>query len=284
MPPEGNTPKGRNVIRKESADNVVCFNELLTRHQATSDAMSVLVADDQSASRLVLTGILRKAGHQVHAASTGEEALEFLSNYRCDVALLDVHMPGTGGIDILRLARVMEAGSCRRTRFVMLSADTSPSVRTICLSNGASAFLAKPITIAGVLDAIASPVEQEIGDRALERRDVDVMRDLFGQFAAFRIGRQAIRAFFDECVRDASASIEDLDRIVAAQQWHALHDLCHSLRGAASNMGAISLADAASEIANLGRMQLREDGARRIECLRSDLVRARATLLSVISA
>jgi CheY-like chemotaxis protein len=105
--------------------------------------MSVLVADDQGASRLVLTGILRKAGHRAHAAATGDEALEFLSHHRCDVALLDVHMPGTGGIDVLRLARVMEAGARRRTRFVMLSADTSPSLRSNCMTNGASAFLSK---------------------------------------------------------------------------------------------------------------------------------------------
>jgi two-component system KDP operon response regulator KdpE len=67
--------------------------------------MRILVVDDESAIRRALSPILLEVGFQVAEASRGEEALQLLRSSVFDAALLDVNMPGIGGLETLRRIR-----------------------------------------------------------------------------------------------------------------------------------------------------------------------------------
>jgi len=66
----------------------------------TQTAIRILLVDDESAIRRALRPPLLELGFQVVEASRGEEALQMLRAGAFDVVLLDVNMPGIGGIEL----------------------------------------------------------------------------------------------------------------------------------------------------------------------------------------
>ncbi|GAP06281.1 response regulators consisting of a CheY-like receiver domain and a winged-helix DNA-binding domain [Anaerolinea thermolimosa] len=62
----------------------------------------ILVVDDEEIARTSLADILRLEGHEIKAVSSGEQAVQVLESEPFDVMLLDLRMPGMGGIDVLR--------------------------------------------------------------------------------------------------------------------------------------------------------------------------------------
>src|SRR5262245_24214711 len=79
--------------------------------QSTHPAMRVLVVDDEETFRFVMENRLRASGHFVACAASGEAALERIGEKAFDVMLLDLRMPGLGGLGALR--RLSETGlSC----------------------------------------------------------------------------------------------------------------------------------------------------------------------------
>jgi len=73
----------------------------------TQTAIRILLVDDESAIRRALRPPLLELGFQVVEASRGEEALQMLRAGAFDVVLLDVNMPGIGGIETLRRMRAL---------------------------------------------------------------------------------------------------------------------------------------------------------------------------------
>src|ERR1039458_7966057 len=65
---------------------------------------AILIADDDPAIRLVVRHRLEADGHRVEEAVDSSAALAALRSNRFDVALLDIIMPGTGGLDVLSAA------------------------------------------------------------------------------------------------------------------------------------------------------------------------------------
>ena len=70
--------------------------------QATQGTMRVLVVDDEETFRFVMENRLRGSGHVVECAPSGEAALERIGERAFDVMLLDLRMPGIGGLEVLR--------------------------------------------------------------------------------------------------------------------------------------------------------------------------------------
>ena len=62
----------------------------------------ILVVDDEPQLRRIMRTTLIGAGYEVDDAKTGEEALEKVRKFRADLVLLDISMPDTNGIDILK--------------------------------------------------------------------------------------------------------------------------------------------------------------------------------------
>ena len=70
-------------------------------------AIRILVVDDESAIRRAIRPPLVELGFQVSEASRGEEALQMMRGTTFDAVLLDVNMPGIGGVETLRRIRLI---------------------------------------------------------------------------------------------------------------------------------------------------------------------------------
>lgn len=230
--------------RRAGEGNVIAFADPFVRHRARVAPLRVLVADDQSANLMVLRRLLERAGHRPLLVDDGEAVLDALEREHFDAVITDLHMPGADGLDVLRQTRVIEAGSGRRTPFIVLTADATAEAQENCRRAGAFAYLTKPVVIERLLETLAEIAPGvEAGRRASDLRPrvdrlstpvIDEMRDM-GFDEAF------IRRFLSECARDAHKCLVDLAGASDAGRWDEVRDLCHALKGTAANLGASEL-------------------------------------------
>jgi two-component system, NtrC family, nitrogen regulation response regulator GlnG len=103
-------------------------------------AIRALIADDDPAIRLVLRHRLEAEGWQVEEAADSGGALQALRSGRFGVALLDIMMPGTGGLEVLTAAR--EEGCA--TAIVVITAASTMNNAIEALKRGAHDYLTKP--------------------------------------------------------------------------------------------------------------------------------------------
>jgi DNA-binding response OmpR family regulator len=95
---------------------------------------------------------LRGRGFDVEVAGGGEQALAMTSARRYDVVLLDLRMPGTNGVAVLR--HLMQSRPDQKVVVVSAAADTRIKVR--CLELGASDFVAKPFELAELIARVGA--------------------------------------------------------------------------------------------------------------------------------
>src|SRR5437762_13718780 len=103
----------------------------------------VLVVDDDSLLRKLLTEQLSRAEFDAAPAASGNEALKILGESDFDVVLLDIMMAGLSGLDALREIRKLEDPP----EVVMLTADTSLQTGLEAMRHGAYDYLTKPATL-----------------------------------------------------------------------------------------------------------------------------------------
>ncbi len=268
-------------------ENVIPFDDPFVRHRARVRPLRLLVADDQPANLTVLCRLLEKAGHQAQTVDSGEDVLMALEDGHFDGVIIDLHMPGVSGLDVLKQVRVMEAGK-DLTPFIVLSADATASTVRACEQAGARAFLTKPIVVNRLLDALTD-VALGSSEGAIKPAQVAaetgaaenvIARNVLEELKELQLGSDFLSLFLDECQRDALKSIGELEKTGDTARWDAFRDHCHALKGVAGNMGAVRLAGVASETMRLGNWQLARDWRQRIRMLREELETARVALKS----
>jgi len=104
---------------------------------------SILITDDDAELRRVLRMTLDALGFDVTAASNGEQALKEVESRRFEVVLLDVNMPGMGGIETCREIR----SRAPRLQILMLTVRDKEADMIEALDAGADDYITKPFSI-----------------------------------------------------------------------------------------------------------------------------------------
>lgn len=110
----------------------------------------IAVLDDDASVRNALHRLLRASDFDVRAYGTGEEFLAAIRNFHPHCAIIDLHMPGMSGRDVQRHIAATETAIA----VIVITGHDSPKSRAECLSEGASAYLAKPVDEMLLLTAI----------------------------------------------------------------------------------------------------------------------------------
>ena len=101
----------------------------------------VLVVDDEPEMRAVLAEYLQGKGFEVLQADGGEAALRRLPEFRPQVVLLDIMMPGLSGVETLRRIKTLQP----ETAVIMVSAIEDQETARQTLAVGAADYVAKPV-------------------------------------------------------------------------------------------------------------------------------------------
>jgi two-component system, chemotaxis family, chemotaxis protein CheY len=106
----------------------------------------VMIVDDVTPIREIVSSILQKRGHRVFSVAAGEEALKVAKEKRVHLVLTDVNMPGIDGISMIKKMRMLEHYD---------------SVPIIVLAKGAKDENIELAKAAGAVDWIAKPFTEE---------------------------------------------------------------------------------------------------------------------------
>ncbi|WP_320172269.1 response regulator [Maridesulfovibrio sp.] len=108
---------------------------------ADISCMKILIAEDSRPVRLVLKTYINQMGIEPEFAETGNEAYEKLQSATYDLIILDIHMPGMDGREIIRRIR----GEGIATPAMAMTAEDDSPILSECLKEGFTSFLLKPI-------------------------------------------------------------------------------------------------------------------------------------------
>lgn len=267
-----------------SENNVIAFDDPFVRHRARVRPMRILVADDQSANLMVMRQLLEKAGHRPQIVDDGDDVLTAIESQSFDAVIIDLHMPGASGLEVIKQTRFMEAGR-KRTPFIVLTADATPEAQLECERAGAYAFMTKPVMVNRLLEKLAEIAEGVVQGSVTAARPAAspddrsvISQHILEELREMELGEEFVQRFLIECARDSRKCVADMEVAGAAEQWEEFRDACHALKGAAGNMGAVRLADSASEGMGMASDQLLREWSSIIRTLRQQLEQALTAL------
>ena len=120
-----------------------------------SAAKRVLIVDDEESMRLLVQRILESIGGlEMTLADSGNAALELATQRPYDLILLDLLMPGLGGIEALTSIRRSSAN--KKTPVIIVSVMADPDTQIACRSLGVKDYVVKPIKREALLQAVRS--------------------------------------------------------------------------------------------------------------------------------
>ena len=144
----------------------------------------VLMVDDDPQLRVMLGYALRQDDFQVEEASSGEEALETLERLQPDIVLLDVLMPGLGGVETCRRIRERSA-----VPIIMLTALGRDEDIVDGLQAGADDYCTKPVSLVQLVARIRAQLRRREMDAASTVRNLSLAA---GSLVVDTAARQAI--------------------------------------------------------------------------------------------
>jgi len=117
----------------------------------------VLVVEDDPLIAAFMRAALRKMGHRVSSVSTGGAALAKLGADPVDLMLLDLTLPDTDGLEVLRTVR----GDGSDLPVVVVTSRSDPADRATAVALGVSGYIVKPFPLADLF----AVVRQALGER-----------------------------------------------------------------------------------------------------------------------
>jgi len=117
---------------------------------------SVAIVDDEEPIRKALRRLLRASGLEAEGYASGQAFLDASTEHSPDCVVLDLHMPGMTGLQLLRKLQSVRP----KIPIVIITAHDEPETREQCLAAGACAYLRKPLEDRLLLNAISAAVGQ----------------------------------------------------------------------------------------------------------------------------
>ncbi|HEY9028760.1 MAG TPA: ATP-binding protein, partial [Burkholderiaceae bacterium] len=117
-------------------------------------ALRLLVAEDNDVNQILINALLARMGHRVHLVANGRLAVEAVRRGDYDLVLMDLQMPEMDGMEATQAIRAL-GGAFASLPIVAMTANAFDEDRQACLAAGMDDYVAKPIDVAQLADAIA---------------------------------------------------------------------------------------------------------------------------------
>jgi two-component system sensor histidine kinase RpfC len=245
------------VCAEEQVSHGVATLADYLKQREASRCVRILVAEDNEVNRSVLRAILERAGHEVHIAVDGEEALDLLTENDADydVVLLDINMPRISGLDVLKAYRFIETKLNRPV--IMLSANALPATIAECRQAGADDYLTKPVdakTLMETIDRLTRPLKEDeagvadiqpfpaarAGGRGRQNWryiDAESLSSLEKEVSSPEFLPKVLRQFIGEGER----RLAELRDVSSSNDQRAFLNIVHALKGSAATVGVDSI-------------------------------------------
>jgi signal transduction histidine kinase/DNA-binding response OmpR family regulator/HPt (histidine-containing phosphotransfer) domain-containing protein len=272
-------------------------------------ALKVLLAEDSLVNQQVAIGLLNLKGHDVVVAQDGQEAIAALQEQTFDVVLMDVQMPELDGIEATRRIRQREQGSGQHIPIIAMTANAMKGDRERCLEAGMDGYLAKPIDVHRLYEAIDKVVANRDGQQTqpsrlgIPNRDrprgqsvpmqsptkvdgVDVSKVIDPAVAAERTpgGPEDLKSLARAMVVECEQLMSDIREGIATGDAKLVERGAHTLKSSAGLFAARDVVALAERFESLGRQARLEETDEALAELEGQVSRLEAALTNFADA
>ncbi|HMW17631.1 MAG TPA: ATP-binding protein [Accumulibacter sp.] len=231
--------------------------------------LEILLAEDTPVNQVLISALLRKAGHRVTLANNGREAVTAVRQRDFDLVLMDIQMPILDGF--AATAELRDSGV--RTPIVALTAHATRGFDEECLSKGMNGYLAKPIdrcAFQKMLDGYTHQSNQKSPREPVTPHVADKMADEESPLACFdRAGaldrvdgdEQLLALLIAGTLEQIAADRAQLHEVIDDCQPVAVAKIAHRLKGSLGAVGAGRAQEAARRLEVAGKDDRRADFA-----------------------
>jgi PAS domain S-box-containing protein len=208
--------------------------------------LRILLAEDNALNQDVARHFLTRAGHTVRIAPDGKTALAVLDREPFDLLLLDVHMPGLDGFQVVSALRQRELATGRHLPVVALTARSMKGDRERCLQAGMDDYLAKPICREDLFGAIERVMSAQAP--AEPQPAASTPRGLLDPVTTLKVcdSDPALLARMVAVFElDAPAYLEKIEAAIRDRDAVGLRESAHRLRGLVSAFSSVTAETAA---------------------------------------
>lgn len=227
--------------------------------------LRVLVVDDIPINRELAGEFLRRRGHRVAFAVTGQEALALLQQQAFDAVLMDLEMPEMGGSEATRLIRQSERKTGVHLPIIAMTGHASPADAEASLAAGMDAWISKPIDFGRLFAVVEQEANAEETEAVMNHlgapQNAAPSREALLRSAGGdpKLMGRLIRIF----LADSPARMSAIRTALAKEQSAALARAAHAFKGALGNFGAGGILEEVKKLEELGRAG-KLDGARKM--------------------
>jgi response regulator RpfG family c-di-GMP phosphodiesterase len=177
----------------------------------SAPACRILVVDDDSAIRDLLTTKLKLSGFDPLSCDSGEAALKILARESFDGIISDLNMPGISGLELLTEVRRLVP----RTAFLMATGVNDVAVGVAAMKQGAADYILKPFQMEGVVVSLRRAVEVKRMEAELEeyRNRLEIMVDQ--RTLELKSALQRVELTYDETLEALAAALDLRDNETA---------------------------------------------------------------------
>ena len=236
----------------------------------TGPPRHILLAEDNVVNQRVAAGLLTRRGHRVTIVENGKQALEALERTAVDLVLMDLQMPEMGGLEATAAIRARERKSGGHLRIVAMTAHAMSGDRERCLAAGMDDYLSKPVDQARLFAAVEEAAEAKTENDDTSQ-PIDLAKALERMGGDQQLFADVVRVFLEDCPERLAAIKTAVDQ----RNADAIRRSAHALKGAASNLAANDVFEAAKTLERLGaeaRLDAAEAAWRRLAAAAAELL------------
>ena len=237
------------------------------------DGYRILIADDNIVNQQVAMHILEKLGCHADIANNGQEAVDMHAQRNYDLILMDCQMPVMDGYQASRTIRAQETGV--RTPIIAVTAFTMQGERDQCLAAGMDDFLAKPIRLGTLREALGRWLHASTLDTSDVHDEFASMQKMFGADFA------ELTALY---LTDSPKRIASLAEAASEKNASRIASFAHSLSGSCASIGATGLASLCKELELQSKAEQLDSVEDMLVEIKTEYARVSTKLQTMVSA
>jgi CheY-like chemotaxis protein len=248
----------------------------LPRHSIHTDAgkLKILLAEDSPINQKVALNQLWNLGYDTDVVANGQEVLDLMQKINYDLILMDCQMPVMDGYDATQYIRQAENNS-KHTIIIAMTANAMKEDREKCLQVGMDDYLSKPVQKEHLAEKlshwhwkiqsgeVSHAQPDDVLHHALPEQTLSAQLPLIDWNYLHEIsgGNQPFETdLLLTLVAALPDRIEELKTAIASQNYQRIIREAHFIKGSSASMGAVKIAELATQIENQG-------GCQRLEAL-----------------
>ena len=249
---------------------------------ANATAARALLVEDNPVNQKIALRILNNLGLSADIAANGREAIEAAKQREYRVILMDLQMPEVDGFEATVTIRDTEADTGRHVPIIAMTAHVLPEDRQRCLEAGMDGYASKPLSREEIRAALVPFVGDILGGKpTVDPNPEATGQDLLDKQALLsridhddELMAEILELFLDETTRQLHVLREAVERGDIA----AIEETAHSLKGAATNVSASTMAELARAIENAAKQSDLQETRRSLAEFERDLVALKALM------